>query len=128
MEKRGYERFKLTGNVNVKNQQEGESRLTAYLDNISFGGFAMYAPEKIPVDTAVDFDLMTEALGQPLAGRGRVRYAAASGYGNTVFNMGVEFVDIDRDAITYLLKRIQARIAEQARNKAGARPLDFMPY
>jgi hypothetical protein len=78
----------------------------AYLDDISLGGFAVNSDKKIAVDKIVEFELMTRLLEQPLVGKGKVRHVRSRGQDKKgSFNLGVEFLDINKDTVKNLVRR-----------------------
>jgi c-di-GMP-binding flagellar brake protein YcgR len=128
-ERRDYERIDLEGNVSFKVIDTPLDIFEAYLDNISFGGFAMYSAQKQKADSLIEFKLTTQALDQPLLGKGKIRYVALPpAYRTQIFTMGVEFVEANKDLVTYLIKRLQLKIANAAKAKQKSNPVDFMPY
>jgi hypothetical protein len=128
-ERRHFDRLKLDGNVSIKSESGTLLDFKAFLDNISFLGFAMYAPQKIDTDSVVDFELNTQQLDHPLTGKGRVTYVVNPVPGHSPFyTMGVEFVETNKDLVTYLIKRLHSKMSENARNKTKVAPVDFIPY
>ena len=128
-ERRHFDRLKIDGNVIIKSESGTPLDFKAFLDNISFLGFAMYSTQKIDPNSLVNFELTTPSLDHPLTGKGKVRYATNPAPNHSPFyTMGVEFVETDKDLVTYLIKKLQARQAEGARNKTKVAPLDFIPY
>lgn len=128
-ERRDYERLTLDGNVSLKTENGNPRTFIAYLDNISFGGFAMHAQERIEVDRIVEFELMTQLLEQPLSGKGKIRHITTpEKYRTVIFTIGVEFIDINKDIVIYLMKRLQLKIVNEIRSKKQTKPLDFLPY
>lgn len=128
-ERRHYDRFKMDGNISIKSENGQPLEIKAFLDNISFIGFGMYSVQKVNLDSVVDFELCAQELDRPLTGLGKVTYVADPASSRSPFyNVGVEFVDTNKDLVTYILKRIQAKMAEQAQSKSKAAPIDFIPY
>jgi hypothetical protein len=127
-ERRNYERIDLEGNISFKVIDTPLAIFEAYLDNISFGGFAMYSAQKQAADSLIEFKLTTQALDQPLLGKGKIMYVALPAYRTQIFTMGVEFVEANKDLVTYLIKRLQLKIANAAKAKQKSNPVDFMPY
>ncbi len=128
-ERRGYQRLILDGKIILKTESGNQRIAGAYLENISFGGFAIYAQEKIETDKIVVFELMTPSLEQPLVGKGRIKYVnPLKKHKTDFFTMGIEFTDINKDMVVHLIKRIQLKTANEMKDKKRADPLDFMPY
>lgn len=128
-EKRHFDRLRLDGDVRIKseNGQPFESR--AFLENISFVGFGMYSTRKFVLESVVDFELIAQYLDRPITGKGRVCYAADPVSERSPFyRMGIEFVDTNKDAVTYLIKRIQAKMSRDARTRTNTAHVDFIPY
>jgi hypothetical protein len=119
----------MDGNISIKSENGQPLEIKAFLDNISFIGFGMYSVQKVNLDSVVDFELCAQELDRPLTGLGKVTYVADPASSRSPFyNVGVEFVDTNKDLVTYILKRIQAKMAEQAQSKSKAAPIDFIPY
>jgi hypothetical protein len=128
-ERRHFDRLKLDGNIIIKSESGLPLDFKAFLDNISFLGFAMYSTQKIEPDSLVNFEVTTQALDRPITGKGKVRYATKPDSNRSPFyTMGVEFIETNKDLVTYLIKKLQAKNAEHARSKANVAPVDFIPY
>lgn len=120
----------MDGEVRLTRVDGEPSSFKAYLDNLSFSGFAMYSTEELKVDSAIEFELVTPLLDQYLAGKGKVRHVTLPNkYTARMFTFGIEFTEVDEDLVTYVLKRRQQRLAEAAKKKKPqGNPLDFIPY
>jgi hypothetical protein len=128
-ERRTYERFEFVGSVNIKSQNGCPCTFSGSLINISFSGFTMYAQEKIEVSKIVEFELMMNVLDEPLVGKGKVIYVNALAKEKTnLFCIGIEFIDVNKGIIMHLMKRLQLKIAHEARDKKRIKPLDFLPF
>lgn len=128
-DRRSYERLALNGHVNLKTENGSLRISNAYLDNISFNGFTMHAIERTEPDMIVDFELMPQSLYEPLAGKGKIRYVKAQEkYKTVMFTMGIEFIDINKDIVTHLIKRVQLKLTNETKEKGRTRPIDFLPY
>lgn len=127
-ERRGFERLNIDGKVNLRSFDGELCVEDALLDNISFGGFSFYAQQDIAVDKAVEFNLNSTLVSDPLAGLGRVRHVHSHGSIAGFFCIGIEFIGPNRDFVTHIIIRLQANIAEEIRKRKGFKPLDFMPY
>jgi len=129
-EKRDFARMLLEGGVSIETLGDQRRKFTAYLDNVSFGGFSMITNEKTDENTLLDFELMPRLASQAIGGRGKVKYVSAPEKHTTpLYTIGVEFVDVNRDLIAYLLKRIELQNAQEVRNKKRHdKRLDFLPY
>jgi hypothetical protein len=119
----------IDGNVSIKSENGNPPDFKAFLENISFVGFGVYASQKVDFDSLVDFELTTQQLDRPLTGKGKVTHVVDPVSDRSPFyKIGIEFVDTNKDAVTYLIKRLQAKMAEQARSKSKTSPIDFIPY
>ncbi|MBM3249993.1 MAG: hypothetical protein FJZ09_04010 [Candidatus Omnitrophica bacterium] len=129
-ENRGYQRFTLEGEVRLKQVDGATSSFKAFLDNMSFSGFAMYSTEELKVGSLVEFELVTPLLDEYLPGRGKVRHMTLPNkYTAKIFTFGVEFTEVNQDKVTYILKRQEQRLAkDKIKNKPQSNPLDFIPY
>jgi len=135
-EKRDYERLKLDGNVSIKSADGRRRRFKAYLENISFGGFAMFAKSrrKMSPETMVEFELVTPCLDEYLPGKGKIRHITRpERYTYPFYIIGVQFTEVNKDMVTHLIKRLQARlvsakIAAELRSKKIAKAIDYIPF
>lgn len=129
-EKRAYERLTLDGDVYIKTKGRNAHAFRAFLHDVSFGGFAMYSQEKLKPGNSIEFNLVTQPVGQGLAGKGKIRHSTCPPQYNTPLNIvGVEFVEVNKDLVTYIINRLQAKsaLAAQAK-KVTAGSLDFIPF
>jgi hypothetical protein len=128
-DRRGFDRLKLDGNVSIKSENGRPMDFKAFLENISFVGFGMYSAHKVDRDSIVEFELSSQPLDQPLTGTGRVKYVVEPAASRSAFyNMGIEFIDTNKDLVTYLIKKVQAKMAEDARGRSHTAHIDFIPY
>jgi len=128
-ERRVFDRLKADGKVNIRGEKDISCDFKAFLDNISFGGLGIYAIEKVNPGTMVSFELNTQTTDSPLIGKAMVRHVDnLTPNKSPLFSIGMEFVDTNKDYLTYLIKRLQAKQAEQSRSSKNIAPLDFMPY
>ena len=128
-EKRHFDRLRLDGNVQIKSENGKPFESRAFLENISYVGFGMYSTQKFIPESVVDFELTAQQLDRPISGKGRVCYLAEPASGRSPFyRMGIEFIDTNRDAVTYLIKRIQAKMSEDTRARTNTAHIDFIPF
>jgi len=101
-----------------------------FLDNFSFGGFAVYSSEKLRPGRIVEFNLMTQALDQGLVGKGKIRHMTQPPqYTTPLYSVGVEFVEVNKDLVTYIIGRLQAKAAMEMRAKKEKAPsLDYIAF
>ena len=104
-EHRAHKRVDIDGGVRVLRQDHGPRVVKAYLDDVSLGGFQMYAMDTVNIGEEIDFELMTPLYRDPLTGRGKVTYSRPVTKYNASFNaMGVEFKEVPQHQIRQLLK------------------------
>jgi len=128
-DRRSYDRLPLTGQINIRSKDTGPAGFDAFLDNISFGGFAMYAPERVSPGWEVEFDFDVPVFGQPLSGKGVIRHLdARDRYEKKIHSMGVEFTEVNKDAVMFIIKRLHLNKTGQDQKNQGASSLDFIPY
>ena len=114
-EKRAYRRLGLDGNVRVKAAGQSPRVVKAYLDDISLGGFQVYALEKVDIGEKVGFELMTPLYREALLGEGKVRHIRpVTKYNTDFYSMGVEFGKVKKQEVMRLIK-----IRFGRRNKPG---------
>ena len=128
-ERRHFDRLRLDGNVHIKSENGQPLESKAFLENISYVGFGMYCAQKLVPESVVDFELTAQHLDRPIIGRGRVRYVMDPVSERSPFyRMGIEFMDTDKDVVTYLIKRIQAKMSKDTRSRTNTAHVDFIPY
>ncbi len=131
-ERRSYERINSDGSVSFRRAGSSSPACRAceaHLENISFGGFAMYSAQAQDAEAVIDFELTAPSLDQPLVGKGKIRHVTLPQRCATpIFTMGVEFIEADKDLVTYLIKRLQLKISHAASVKQKSNPVDFIPY
>ena len=127
--KRSYDRLDVMGTVDLKNQ---DHVYRGYLQNISFTGFAGFSAvmlEKIKPGAAVEFNLNIPAVGETLDGQGVVRHMSeVEKHKGKIFVLGIEFTDVNKDIVTHILKKLQAKISEEAGRENPSEPIDFIPF
>ncbi len=126
-ERRAYERLGVAGDVNIRIEGSPAEAKKGCLENISFGGFGMSIQEGIEPQAGIDFEMNISTAGESFRGKGIIRHSNEKlKYNNRIFITGVEFSDVNKDILTYLIKRIQTRFARERRAKTqGA---SFMPF
>lgn len=129
-EKRGFERLLLDGDVFIKTKGRKPLAFKAFLDNISFGGFAMFSLENLKADRVVEFRLMTKSLGEALVGRGRTRHITRPPqYDTPLYTVGVEFEKVNKDLVLHIIHRLQAEASLEAQRQNQNNPkMDFIPF
>jgi len=120
----------LDGEVRLTRVDGESSSFKAFLDNLSFSGFAMYSTEELKADSAIEFELVTPLLDEYLPGKGRVRHVTLPNkYTAKMFTFGVEFTEVNQDMVTHILKRQEQKLAAaEKKKKPQTNPLDFIPY
>ncbi len=127
--RRAYDRFNLEGALSVRSRGRTEFVPGAYLDNLSFGGLAMYSPAKIDAGQKIEFILSTPLIDAPIPGKGEIKYVNLSQRGpKGLFFMGVQFTQINQDLVMHLIKRIHLRLSQQNRDRAASFNTNFIPY
>ena len=128
-EKRHFDRLRLDGNVHIKSENGQPLESKAFLENNSYVGFGMYSTQKFIPESVVDFELTAQQLDRPISGKGKVCYVAEPASERSPFyRMGVEFIDTNKDAVTYLIKRLHAKMSEDTRSRTNTAHVDFIPY
>jgi hypothetical protein len=115
--------------VNIVSEESRLRTFTAALHNLSFGGLAMLAPEKIDINREIAFNLDIPLLGKPLSGKGNIRYLNHASQNHPgLFALGVQFTQINQDALLYLIKRIHSKKVAVRRQRYRLAQTDFLPY
>ncbi len=128
-EKRDFSRIDLGGDVRIKSVNGAPRLIQGILRNLSYKGFSLYAKEKIALDSALDMEIDSPLLERPLACKGRVAHLKEPVPGHsTFFKIGVAFVEVNQDIVTYMLKRHEFLLVQEDKKRRGGKPIDFMPY
>ena len=102
----------------LKPENSASTAIKTDLVDLSFLGIGVYAPEKIEEGIDVEFELKDKLKDEPIIGKGKIVYTQEIKKSTSkVFKTGIEFIDIDKTAVLYILRRLQANISTQARNK-----------
>jgi len=129
-EKRNHERLILDGDVHIKTRGKNPLEFRVFLDNFSFGGFAVYSQQKLRPGRIVEFNLITQALDQGLVGRGRIRHVTQPPqYSTPLYTVGVEFTEVNKDLVIHIIHRVQAKIAlEMQAKRQKVYAADFIAF
>ncbi len=127
--RRSYDRLPLSGQIKISSKDTGTGPFEAFLENISFGGFGMYAAGRVEPGSEVEFELVSPLFGQPLSGRGVARHIdQKNSYETNIHSMGVEFTEVNKDAILFILKRLHLNSRAENRLDQSHSSVDFIPY
>lgn len=128
-EKRGYERYLITGSVNLKFENSELSILKAELVDIGFIGFSIYSRDKVEAGQIVQFEIMPELMENSLIGKGKIKDIMQVTENEVlVYRVGIEFIDVDKNSILKLINMNQAKIVSETDKMNRQKPLDFGPY
>jgi c-di-GMP-binding flagellar brake protein YcgR len=117
-ERRTYIRFDSQDYVIIRPENDASPAVKADLVDISFSGVGVYSNEKISSNTKVKVELVTKLWDKPIVGEGKVVHAVeVHKYNKDVFRIGIEFVNIDKDAIQGIINLIQSDICQEAKRK-----------
>lgn len=101
----------------------------AYLDDVSFGGFSIYSKESPEANSNIEFNIMTNLSEQAISGKGRVCYKAKpQDFNQKISFLGIEFTEVNKDMVSFLINRIQARVINKLRQAKQVKPVDYIPY
>jgi len=119
---RRYQRYLAEGIVTLKVKS---CTMTADLKDISFTGMHVCAEKSIEPGSRVEFEIVSSLSSASIAGEGEIKYAKKKEiHSAKLFKMGIEFINIDENAIEHFINRIQRAIAiEKRKNKAKAKPI-----
>jgi len=127
--KRGYDRLAVEGTVDLK---VGSHTYRGWLQDICFCGFAGFsavAQWKIAPGTGVEFNIGLVSISETLEGKGVVRHARELEKNNgKIIVLGVEFTDVDKGLVEYILKKLQLKSSGGLDRKRPLGPIDFIPY
>ncbi|RKY30405.1 MAG: hypothetical protein DRP74_07085 [Candidatus Omnitrophota bacterium] len=117
-EQRNYIRYDVEGSVSLKPQDNSSRMIKAYLLNLSYDGLSVSANEKIEEGSIVDFELIIKLWAEPIIGKGKVKSAQEiKRYEGSIFRLGIEFDNIDKDSIKIVLNQVVSSICEEKRKE-----------
>lgn len=131
-EKRSHVRYLVNADVTLKTEEGASYNFKRSVTNLSFLGAGVFSKETIVTgNDIVQFELLSEVSSAPLIGRGKIKYIEKQeNRGATpVYKIGLEFVDIDKTALLYFMKRLQdlrtakMKKIQRARKAAGSESL-----
>ena len=105
-ERRRFARIPLSTQVRVT-VPGIEERRQLLLENLSEGGLFIRTPSPKPVGTVLDFEFSVRDGGEPIRGRGVVRWTETDPEGNR--GMGIKFLDLDEAARKEILSLLAQR-------------------
>lgn len=115
-DQRKYIRFNAEGSVILKSEDGKSCSIKADLADINLTGIGVYAQEELDTGINVKLELITKLSEEPIVGEGKVKYVREIKRNNTiVFRIGIEFTNIDKNAVQNIITRIQEEICARAR-------------
>ncbi len=87
-----------------------QASIVCLTKDISVGGACLVANASIPVDSRVRIEIALTGSRRLFRGTGTIRWVTGL-FEDSVFEMGVEFADIDPDTIGTILEHIYGRPA-----------------
>ena len=127
--RRSYDRLPSSGQIKIQPKDPKIAPFEGFLENISFGGFGMYGAGRVEPRSELEFELTSPLFGKPLSGMGVVRHIdQKKNYETKIHSMGVEFIEVNKDAIIFILKRLHLNSCAEDRLKQKPSSLDFIPY
>jgi hypothetical protein len=128
-EKRGYQRYVISGSVILKFEGNDSSILKVELVDIGFIGFSVYSRDEIALGQIVQFEIIPELMDNSLIGKGRIKDIAQVPQNDVlVFRVGIEFIDVEKDIILKLININQAKIVAETERHTRQKRNDFGPY
>lgn len=128
-DKRSYTRYILNGSVNFRTENNISNTIRADLIDMSFLGFSIFFKEVIEIGTNLEFELETQLMQDPLVGKGKVKnFRETIMFGMPGFKIGVEFTEVNKDSLEFLLHKIQARVCAEKRKMWQSGNPYFGPY
>jgi len=117
-ERRKYIRYAIEGSAVLTTEEDTARSINGDLINIGFQGMSLNLLEKIREGIRVKFALITKLHDKSIIGEGKVKYVhEITRYGTNVFRLGIEFTNIDNEAIRSIINRIQEDLCAEARRK-----------
>ncbi|MCM8763190.1 MAG: PilZ domain-containing protein [Candidatus Omnitrophica bacterium] len=123
---RAYERFELEGRISLQIPDSVIPNIfDANVENISFGGLRMNSLQKIEVDHIINFKLKPALFDELLSGKGKIRYVKEEAYYKTpCYKMGVEFIEVNKDILRYIITQVQNLDNETKRKRQRIQGLE----
>lgn len=114
-EKRRYFRYVLESPVVFK---VGEKTIQGTISDLSYLGIGGYANEKMAEGDHVRAEIAS-GVPEPLKFDCQVKYVKETAFimGKRVFRVGLEFVNTEKSAVTYLMRTLQEQMSAEARKK-----------
>ncbi|MFH1441715.1 MAG: PilZ domain-containing protein [Candidatus Omnitrophota bacterium] len=124
-EQRKFDRLTSPGKVVFKDKDIPD----AVIMDISYGGIAIYSKEKFEIGQYLSFELKMDLVHEPVKCNGIIKYVIEKeSYGALIYKVGIEFVDMNKDGVAFIIKRIQYIFADLQRKKVNSKSPDFIPY
>lgn len=119
-DKRKFTRYIVNGEVFLKNENGTKYNCHFESINVSFGGLAVYSFEKLDVAGNIfEFNLITTIHNVQLQGKAKNLYfSEEKRAGKPIYRMGFEFVDMNKDMVSFLLSSIQKANSMESRRAA----------
>jgi len=115
LEQREHVRYSIEGSANIKPEDGTAQAINTELIDICYKGIGVRANEKIETGACVGFKLIIKQFDKPIVGTGRVKYSKE--YGAGIFRMGIEFINIDKETIGFVISHIHRKSSAGARKK-----------
>jgi c-di-GMP-binding flagellar brake protein YcgR len=117
-EKRQYLRFNTKGSVLFKTKEAQPRYIRGELVDISALGMAVYSQDKIEVGINAQFELKLEIIDSLLIGECKIKYLLEIRKETLqAFRIGVEFIEIEKKNILYIISRLQEDHSAAERKK-----------
>lgn len=117
-ERRRYVRYKIEGSVILRIKDKTVSSVKVDLVDISFLGIGVDTQEEIKTGVKCQFELRTKLSGKAITGRARIKNVKELTKGNArSFRIGLEFIEVDKDAVQFLINGIQRAVAAEKRKE-----------
>jgi len=107
MERRLFVRFTMTSSVTLSPEKDDLVRIQCDLCDLSLEGLGVYSPKNILVER-IKFAIFNHELNVNLKGTARVVFCKSVRYNDKDrFRVGLEFLEVDRDDVRDILKRVR---------------------
>ena len=124
LEKRAHIRYSVEGTISLKPEGGAPLIIKADLADICSGGLGVYSKEKIESGVDVTFELTTKLWHEPIIGRGKVGYSKEiKRHDGDIFKLGIQFIDIDKEALGYVITHIRGIICAETKKKHSKKHL-----
>ncbi|RKY31323.1 MAG: hypothetical protein DRP74_05130 [Candidatus Omnitrophota bacterium] len=123
-ERRDFLRLDLREMLNLSPKDSPSLRLKCKTIDISYRGIGLYSDKRLEPKNKVDFELKTKLWDKPVTGSAKIAHVNLEKRPNcsNLFRMGIEFTQINKSTVIFILNRIQNNICRQIKQRQLNKP------